>query len=294
MKRITIDLEKCVKCGLCSRVCPMQINVAKEASSTETCQLENYDCIKCGTCIRNCPVNALSFEEVTSEKKEKEKLKIQKAKIKKINNFSENVKEFVISAEDKIALKAGQYILIKVGEDELFVWRAYSIARIINEKEFSIAIKIDKKGLATGEIFKLKEGDEITIQGPKGKELVLRDNEKHIFIGIGIGITTFVSLVKEALEKGRKIVLYHGARYKKDLIYKDYFETLAKENKNFDYIYSLTKEKAKRQGRIPRILEKEKFDLTSDAYICGNKKGVESSKKVLVEKGLKNFYVEAF
>lgn len=60
-KLITItDLDACVKCGKCEKVCPMQISPYTGFNSNS--QFTNTNCIKCSTCIVNCPFNLLSLE----------------------------------------------------------------------------------------------------------------------------------------------------------------------------------------------------------------------------------------
>ena len=53
--RITCDKSKCVSCGRCRRVCPMEVdmtdNSRRRANGTE--------CILCMECVKNCPKGAL-------------------------------------------------------------------------------------------------------------------------------------------------------------------------------------------------------------------------------------------
>ena len=49
--------DKCIKCGLCSRVCPMG-SISADDFSTIT-----GICIKCGACIKKCPVQAKYFDD---------------------------------------------------------------------------------------------------------------------------------------------------------------------------------------------------------------------------------------
>ena len=53
--RVKCDTEKCISCGKCKRICPMNVdmtdNSRKRANGTE--------CILCMECIKNCPKNAI-------------------------------------------------------------------------------------------------------------------------------------------------------------------------------------------------------------------------------------------
>ena len=51
------DLNKCIDCNLCSKKCPMNIDVNKETS--EYNKVKSSECIDCFKCINTCPVNAL-------------------------------------------------------------------------------------------------------------------------------------------------------------------------------------------------------------------------------------------
>lgn len=53
--RVTCDKSKCVSCGKCSRVCPMDVDVTDNARSRKN----GTECILCFECAKNCPKNAL-------------------------------------------------------------------------------------------------------------------------------------------------------------------------------------------------------------------------------------------
>jgi polyferredoxin len=64
--RLTVDDTKCIHCGKCARVCPMDVDPTKAPQSVE--------CIRCGTCAAACPTGAIKLGfGVCKKKEDKEK-----------------------------------------------------------------------------------------------------------------------------------------------------------------------------------------------------------------------------
>lgn len=53
--RIKCDKSKCVSCGKCKRVCPMNVDVTDNSRAREN----GTECILCFECVRSCPKDAL-------------------------------------------------------------------------------------------------------------------------------------------------------------------------------------------------------------------------------------------
>ncbi|MEM3579769.1 MAG: 4Fe-4S binding protein [Candidatus Bathyarchaeia archaeon] len=53
LMHVEVNQEKCNGCGMCEKICPMQIEIIKLKKSTE--------CIKCGICVEECPNKAIKF-----------------------------------------------------------------------------------------------------------------------------------------------------------------------------------------------------------------------------------------
>ncbi len=53
--RIRCDKEKCVSCGKCKSVCPMDVDVTDNSRS----RANGTECILCLECVKNCPKKAL-------------------------------------------------------------------------------------------------------------------------------------------------------------------------------------------------------------------------------------------
>ena len=57
LMRIEADVKKCVSCGKCRRVCPM--NVEPDVPFKE--RQNRTECILCLACVQNCPTKALEL-----------------------------------------------------------------------------------------------------------------------------------------------------------------------------------------------------------------------------------------
>lgn len=55
--RIKVDEEKCISCGKCKRVCPMNVDVTSNSRKRENAT----ECILCAKCVEECPVKALKL-----------------------------------------------------------------------------------------------------------------------------------------------------------------------------------------------------------------------------------------
>ncbi len=56
---IDIDVDQCIKCGICARKCPTNaITVDRDASTWE---IQRMQCIQCGCCAEVCPKKCLSM-----------------------------------------------------------------------------------------------------------------------------------------------------------------------------------------------------------------------------------------
>ncbi len=51
-----VDEEKCIGCGSCENVCPVEAIEIKDGKA-----MISDSCIECGACVGECPVEAISI-----------------------------------------------------------------------------------------------------------------------------------------------------------------------------------------------------------------------------------------
>lgn len=69
MEKITVDESACIKCGICTRICPMSLITIAPGSFPKMESIKKLFCINCGQCEAFCPKSALtlSYPEGTKD-----------------------------------------------------------------------------------------------------------------------------------------------------------------------------------------------------------------------------------
>lgn len=61
--RPEIDLDKCIACGLCAKICPDGAASLAKIKGKIKAKIDYDYCKGCGLCVRECPVKAISIKE---------------------------------------------------------------------------------------------------------------------------------------------------------------------------------------------------------------------------------------
>ena len=208
----------------------------------------------------------------------------------------------------------GQYAELAIpepavdGETKKFVRRPYSIASSPTDGRFlEFFIVAVAGGELTPKLQELPVGSRVWL-GPKikgkftlnevpaGKDLVL--------IGTGTGLAPFISMVRKYRNAGRwnRVAVIHCVRLSADLGYKAELERYAKEDPNFRYIPTVTREPAESswsglRGRVQPIFEPDNFEKLAgfpldtnqcQVMMCGNPEMITSVQELLESKGFRH------
>lgn len=233
-------------------------------------------------------------------------------KIKKLYSgkfFVENVKwetkdTFTISIrpEKKIKFKPGQFCFLRLNKNNLHARHPFTIASSSDDNLLSFTIK--NTGRFTETVSKLIKGEEILIDGPFGTFFVKDYKKDLVFIAGGVGITPFMSMIRNRISKDIKqnVLLFYSVKTKKDIIFRNELDSI---NKSWlKVVYILTRENDQisndnfKYGYISKeIIQKYVKDLkNSNYYICGPKKLKDVVLSILtnLQVNKKNIYYEDF
>jgi len=61
---ISIEMDKCILCGICQKKCPTQAIIVTKA--TKDWQINRLRCIACNACVEACPKKCLIMENMYS------------------------------------------------------------------------------------------------------------------------------------------------------------------------------------------------------------------------------------
>lgn len=98
-------------------------------------------------------------------------------------------------------------------------------------------------GKMSSYMFNLRVGDEVTISGPFGEFFAKETGVEMLFIGGGAGMAPMRSHIFDQfrrLSTSRRVSYWYGARSLREAFYLDDFDTVARENENFDWHLALS------------------------------------------------------
>jgi ferredoxin-NADP reductase len=175
--------------------------------------------------------------------------------------------------------RAGQYVNVMVNVEGVRTSRPYSISSAPGAERLELTVRDKPGGFVAPYLFNgLKVGDDLEATGPAGHFYYepLIDGEDLVFLAGGSGITPFMSMVRDTLQRRRplKINLLYGSRTAKDIIFKSELEKLAASHSNFAFSLVISEPPQGYEGPKGFLDSKLIAQLVGDAkgktfYLCG-------------------------
>jgi CDP-4-dehydro-6-deoxyglucose reductase len=212
-----------------------------------------------------------------------------------------------LPANDLFQYRAGQYIEFILRDGSR---RSYSMANaphtVIDKPQLELHIRHLPGGKFTDHVFgAMKEKEILRVEGPFGSFFLREDSEKPIILlASGTGFAPIKAQIEHLFHHGddRPMVLYWGARARRDLYLPDLPAAWARDHPNFNYIPVLsdaTPEDAwtGRTGFVHHAVLDDFADLSGyQVYSCGAPAMTDLAKETFVARGLPEdeFYCDAF
>lgn len=191
--------------------------------------------------------------------------------------------------------RPGQFIYIYFDSPELSSEpHPFSISS--NPQSDYLRISIKRLGDWTRKMDQLKQGDHAYIWGPYGKfgdHYFEYTDKEAVLIGGGIGITPFLSLVKDTIfRSGERKQVYLFYSYDKEGE-DDYREELERIDADTDHFHNISHCAEKKGFLTAEIIKKQVGgDLSNKVFlICGPKPLMDALQKQLLEAGVSIEYI---
>ncbi len=233
-----------------------------------------------------------------------------KGVVERIRDLTHDIKEVRIKLTDpaEIDFVAGQYVQLETpayDDNPEPVYRAYSISSVPSEKDhIELIIRLVPGGICTTWVFEhLKEGDEVTFNGPYGDFRLSDTDAEMVWIAGGSGMAPFWGMVRHMKEHDirRKTRYFFGAVKPRDLFFVEELQQLTEELDWFEYIPALSGELngdewSGETGLITEVVGKHVQNGEPEAYLCGSPGMIDAAAVVLKEKGITedNTYYDKF
>jgi CDP-4-dehydro-6-deoxyglucose reductase len=179
------------------------------------------------------------------------KYRFYDAEVTKITDVTSTVKLFDIRIPEleSFDFVAGQFVQLDLPIASKVTRRSYSIATPPDgTNSFQLCIGIVPHGLGTKYLWEeVRAGSILKCSTPIGHFVLPNKIEKELaFISTGVGIAPFRSILKKGFADGSlnntQISLFFGNRHKKDILYMEEWEEMARGHKNFHYFPVLSRE----------------------------------------------------
>jgi len=213
--------------------------------------------------------------------------------------ISKNTCNFIFKRSNYFKFKPGQYMewtLAHKKADNRGNRRYFTIASSPKERDISIGVKFYQNGSTfKRSLINMSIGDTIVASQVAGDFVMPYNKDKKlVFLAGGIGITPFISMIKNMIDTGerRDIVLIYSSRTFEDVAYVDKLNDA--ENFGINIHYVLTDDKNSYTGTEKGYIDIEMIKrLVPDYrdrifYVSGPHSMVVAAKKILRKIGLSN------
>ncbi|WCR45352.1 ferredoxin--NADP reductase [Stutzerimonas stutzeri] len=235
--------------------------------------------------------------------------KFTRQRLLEVQTLTPNLFTLRTSRDPGFRFTAGQFARLGVRKPSgCIVWRAYSMVSAPHDEFLDFFSIVVPDGEFTGELSRLKVGDELLVDKQAFGFLTLDrfpDGRDLWLLATGTGIAPFLSILQdfEAWRRFERIILVYSVREARELAYqqliaelpqRDYLEGLGTK---LLYLPVVTRERVPGalHGRITTLIENGELERAADLQLtpehsrimlCGNPQMIEDTRAVLKARDL--------
>lgn len=242
------------------------------------------------------PLSDLEIEYYENETLKQVPVKTMQCRVHKMVRVTPDVMVLYLKLPQgsKLQFFAGQYLDILLEDGAR---RSFSFANAPYDDEFiQLHIRFIPGGRFTTYVFtQMKEGDELSFEGPLGTFFINDESDKPIiFVAGATGFAPVKSMLDHAFYTGskRRMLLYWGVRMRMDLYMADLPERWQREHDNFTFIPVLSEPAPDdnwqgRTGLVHEAILQDFPDLSGfHIYSCGSLQMVQAARPAFLAQGL--------
>ena len=207
------------------------------------------------------------------------------AGVSQIIQRTRNVKSFRFKMKKSVPFKPGQFFFVNITVEGRQTAKHFSFSNSPTEKGYVEFTKKITESPFSMALDNLGVGDRARLKLPYGSFTFEGEYKKIAFLSGGIGITPIRSMCKFAADRNLStdIVLLYSNHTQEDIIFRQDFDVMSRDNKNMQVIYTLTSPPIDKKtwqgetGYIDDAMIKAKIADYKERifYICGPPKMVE-------------------
>lgn len=222
--------------------------------------------------------------------------------ITKVIDLSPTAREYTITPAVPFLFEAGAFVNIFLEDKEEVIRRAFSISSSSSDQsQFTLSIRHTPDGRLTPLLWdKDFTGQTIKLMGPLGLNTADKMRSKKTFLfgyGVGAGVVKSLADTFVRRQNQESLTIMTGNRTIEEILHKDYFDQLAKDNEKVSvtYVVSDKSQNIYPTGYIQENIAEYNFD-NSDIYMCGQGVACQALEKAIRAKSPKNciFFIEDF
>lgn len=230
-------------------------------------------------------------------------IQIQEGAISNVTDLTKTAKEVIITLTNALLCPPGSFVNFFIELSGAPVRRAYSVVNASTEQRtITLSIRHSLNGMVTPEFWKDDIiGRKVRVMGPLGLNTAnkLSHTTVHLFAyGIGAGVIKAIAEYSLKNPTVTTVTITTGSRNEEDIVYKTYFDEIAKNNPHVTVKYVISDpldQSYPFKGYVQDHLEGLSFD-DSDIYMCGQEKACDALLEKIKATNPQNtsFFVEAF